>query len=580
MADESKPVDPFKEREAAEALTAISSGKQPAVESDDESGSEAEAATAGNPAHADDSGAAKKKKKKKKSKKNKLKQALTGALGGKSGDSQNQAIATSSQSDQKKAIEGLTPEQIQEFISLNPALANELLSESGGISNTSSAIEAFKKLKIQDIVTGLASSGKNRKDMASYKFWATQPVPQFGEEEKPTLIEEGPLRVQDVKDIPTEPIPLALDQFRWVTMDLTNESEMQEVEKLLCGHYVEDDEAMFRFKYSQSFLRWSLMTPGWRKEWHVGIRVGETLCAFISAIPVEIRVRGNTLHGSEVNFLCVHKKLRGKRLAPVLIKEITRRINLEGIWQAIYTGGIVLPKPLSTCRYFHRALNWQKLYEVGFSPCPPNSKPSFQVRKYSVPTETSTRGLRELEAKDLDAVHALLVRYLKRFDLAPVFSREETEHYLLYKKGTEEQVIWTYVVEDNSGKITDFFSFSLLESSIIRSTKHKSIRAAYLFYYATETGLVTPLDRPALKTRLNALMADALILAKRYDFDVFNALSLMDNSLFLEQQKFGPGDGQLHYYLFNYKANPVHGGVDKKNRLDEDNSSGVGFVQL
>lgn len=35
----------------------------------------------------------------------------------------------------------------------------------------------------------------------------------------------------------------------------------------------------------------------------------------------------------EINFLCVHKKLRSKRLAPVLIKEITRRVNICDIWQ-------------------------------------------------------------------------------------------------------------------------------------------------------------------------------------------------------------------------------------------------------
>lgn len=52
----------------------------------------------------------------------------------------------------------------------------------------------------------------------------------------------------------------------------------------------------------------------------------------------------------EINFLCVHKKLRSKRVAPVLIREITRRVNLEGIFQAVYTAGVVLPKPVSTCR--------------------------------------------------------------------------------------------------------------------------------------------------------------------------------------------------------------------------------------
>jgi glycylpeptide N-tetradecanoyltransferase len=177
-----------------------------------------------------------------------VRQALSDALG------RGGMTAAQAEADPKKAIEGLTPQQISEFIALNPALANELLGE-GSSDATSNAIEAFKKLKLQDIMTGLASSGKNRKDMASYKFWSTQPVPQFGEEE-PKLIEEGPVRVQKVEDIPTEPISLALEQFRWVTMDLTNDAEMEEVEKLLYGHYVEDDEAMFRFKYSNSLLKW------------------------------------------------------------------------------------------------------------------------------------------------------------------------------------------------------------------------------------------------------------------------------------------------------------------------------------
>lgn len=63
-------------------------------------------------------------------------------------------------------------------------------------------------------------------------------------------------------------------------------------------------------------------------------------------------------------------------------------------------------------------------------------------------------------------------------------------------------------------------------------------------------------------------------------FDVFNALSLLDNPLFLEQQKFGPGDGQLHYYLFNYRTPLVAGGVDAKNNADEKKRGGVGVVML
>jgi glycylpeptide N-tetradecanoyltransferase len=332
----------------------------------------------------------------------------------------------------------------------------------------------------------------------------------------------------------------------------------------------------------------ALLAPGWKADWHVGVRVQKTkkLVAFISGVPVSLRVRQKVLKAVEINFLCIHKKLRSKRLAPVLIKEITRRSYLVGVYQAIYTAGVVLPTPVSTCRYFHRSLDWQKLYEVGFSPLPPNSKPSYQIQKYKLPENTSTKGLRPMELKDADQVLDLLTRYLKKFDMAPVFTAEEVTHWLVHQKdatdkGKNQQVVWSYVVEDPATKkITDYFSFYLLESTVIGNPTHQNVRAAYLFYYASETALATPYDKSAWKRRINDLMHDALILAKKQKFDVFNALSLLDNGLFLEEQKFGKGDGQLHYYLYNYKANPIAGGVDKRNEIDEKGLSGVGVVML
>ncbi len=193
-----------------------------------------------------------------------------------------------------------------------------------------------------------------------------------------------------------------------------------------------------------------MMAPGWDKKYHVGVRASQSrkLVAFISAVPVHVRVRENVFTSSEVNFLCVHKKLRGKRLAPVLIKEVTRLSNLEGIWQGLYTAGIVLPKPISTCRYYHRALNWQKLYECGFSPLPAGSKPQYQVRKYALPENPSTKGLRAMEAKDVDAVLDLQKRYSSRFDMAPEMNKDEVHHWFVPKvEPSGEQVVWTYVVE-------------------------------------------------------------------------------------------------------------------------------------
>ncbi|ORY70320.1 peptide n-myristoyl transferase [Pseudomassariella vexata] len=576
MAAESKPIEPqLAEEESKEESKDKGKGKEATIESEDD-GDEPEQTADGSAGAGAGSAAPSTAAKKKKSKKKKLKEALTGK--------KSSSAADDKEAEMHKAIDGLTPDQVQGLLDLNPALANEIAAANNGSTDPNAAAEALKTLKLQDIMTGLAASGKNAKDMGAYKFWSTQPVMKMGEDTGKAPFEDGPIKVQKVEDVPTEAAPLVAG-FEWCTVNLEKPEELLEVTDLLEGHYVEDNEALFRFKYSKSILNWAMMPPGWKNDWHVGVRASQSrkLVGFISAVPVELRVRNRVIHASEVNFLCIHKKLRSKRLAPVLIKEITRRCNLENVWQAIYTGGTVLPTPVSTCRYFHRAINWQKLWEVGFSPLPPNSKPQYQIRKYAVPDNTSIKGLREMQEKDVDAVHGLLKRYLKRYDMAPDWTGEDIVHWLLHKKKKdqlEEQVVWSYVVEDEHHNITDFISFYCLESSIISpGSKHKVVRAAYLFYYATEVGLTSPVDQPALKKRLNDLVADATILAKKYKFDVFNALSLMDNGLFLEDQKFGAGDGQLHYYLFNYRANPIAGGVDKRNRLD-DNLSGIGFTML
>lgn len=47
-----------------------------------------------------------------------------------------------------------------------------------------------------------------------------------------------------------------------------------------------------------------------------------------------------------------------------------------------------------------------------------------------------------------------------------------------------------------------------------------------------------------------------ILLSKQAGHDVFNALDLMQNKKFLEELKFGKGDGNLQYYLHNWKCNP------------------------
>ncbi|XP_062334537.1 glycylpeptide N-tetradecanoyltransferase 1-like [Osmerus eperlanus] len=321
----------------------------------------------------------------------------------------------------------------------------------------------------------------------SYQFWDTQPVPKLGE----MVTSHG--SIEPDKDIIREE-PYSLPQgFTWDALDLGNPAVLKELYTLLNENYVEDDDNMFRFDYSPEFLLWALRPPGWLPQWHCGVRVNsnQKLVGFISAIPAKIRIYDMEKKMVEINFLCVHKKLRAKRLIEVKFSHLSRNMTMQRT-----------------------------------------------MKLYRLPEAPKTSGLRPMTRKDVPAVHRLLLGYLSQFHLAPTMSPEEVEHWLL----PQENIIDTYLVENSGGKVTDFLSFYTLPSTIMNHPVHHSLKAAYSFY---NVHTCTP---------LLDLMSDALILAKSKGFDVFNALDMMENKTFLEKLKFGIGDGNLQYYLYNWKC--------------------------
>mmetsp|Transcript_62819 Transcript_62819/g.132645 ORF Transcript_62819/g.132645 Transcript_62819/m.132645 type:complete len:460 (+) Transcript_62819:98-1477(+) len=369
-----------------------------------------------------------------------------------------------------------------------------------------------------------------------HPFWDTQPVPSIGSE---YAQDTGPIdEVKTPEEVRAEPYPLP-DAFEWCTCNVDSDTEAQEIYTLLSENYVEDDDSMFRFDYSVDFLRWALKPPNFLRQWHLGVRVKTSckLVGFITGIPANVQVYENTINMVEINFLCVHKKLRSKRLAPVLIKEITRRVNRENIWQAVYTAGVVLPRPVSECRYWHRSLNPKKLIDVGFSHLGPRMTMARTIKLYKVPEQPQVPGMRQMEPKDTKRVTELLTNYLKKFSLHPEFTEDEVAHWMLPRPG----VVYAYVRETR-GVITDVCSFYKLPSSILGNEKYTQLNAAYSYWNVATT------------VPLHELMYDALIFAKQNDFDVFNALNVMENDSFLKELKFGVGDGYLQYYLYNWKC--------------------------
>ncbi|UKK02363.2 glycylpeptide N-tetradecanoyltransferase 1 [Theileria orientalis] len=439
----------------------------------------------------------------------------------------------------KEKEEDSTPVNGEDTESLSSSLSNLRISDSND--------HKTEELR-QKILQRISLTHPNLQTI-EHKFWDTQLVSKL--DDVVTSNDCGPINPnQCVEDIRKDPYPLP-SGFEWVVLDITNEEERTQVYTLLNENYVEDGDSLFRFDYKPGFLLWALTTPNYKKEWQIGVRVSSSklLVGYITGIPVTVNVMGKNIKAAEINFLCIHKKLRTKRLAPVLIKEITRRVNLCGIWQAVYTAGIVIPKPIASCRYWHRPLDIKKLIAARFSGVGKRMTISRAVRIYKV-NEVENNEMRPMEKKDVSSLYKLLKDHLTLFKLYQVFTQDEVHHLFL----PQEDIIHTYVKSVN-GNVTDMCSFYSLPSSVINNPKVDKIRAAYSFYNVAGT------------MTYKRLLEHALFFAKQKEYDVFNSLDLMQNRHVFEDLKFGMGDGDLHYYMFNYRVPPL-------------NSSEIGIVLL
>ncbi|KAI9536764.1 hypothetical protein NQZ68_031839, partial [Dissostichus eleginoides] len=366
----------------------------------------------------------------------------------------------------------------------------------------------------------------------TYRFWETQPVPRLGD----SVETHGPI-VEGEASVRMEPYSLP-QGFSWDTLDLSNPSVLKELCTLLNENYMEEDDNTMRFEFSSDYLQWALQPPNWLAQWHCGVRVdsNKKLVGFIAALPVDVRIYETEKRMVQVKFLCVHKKLRLKRMTPVLIRELTRRVNQQGVFQAVYTAALVLPTPLSSCRYWHRPLNLRKLMELSYPGLKQKVSLQRAVKFNRLPDVTKTPGLRRMTEEDAAGVHSLLQTNLGKFHLSPMLSLQEVEHWLLPR----ENVIDTYVVQGDDGTLTDMVSFYSVSYRVLNHPVHTDLRAAHLLYITSTA--TDPVD----------LMEDTLVLAQTKGFEIFFALNVMDNQSFLENLKFSISDKSLHYYLYNW----------------------------
>ena len=372
-----------------------------------------------------------------------------------------------------------------------------------------------------------------------YKFWGTQPVPQFNKDCETKFGEIW--KDHKVEDLEKEPLTLP-EGFEWKDVDLSNQSELDKLYEFLKSNYVEDDDHMFRFDYSKDFLKWHLNPPGYYPEWLISVvredkvKNKKKMVGFIAGLPVKVNIHGTDITLAEIDFLCVKKELRSKRLAPVLIKEVSRRIHMRNMWWAVYTSGTLLPTPFCQTTYYHRNLNVKKLVDIEFTLLPPNMNMARAKKYYDLPNNVPLSGFRPMEDKDVNDVYSLLDNFEKKYKVHGYYSKEEVAHWFLPRKN----VVYSYVRINKEGQVTDLISFYCLPSSVLQNPNYKKLMAAYSFFNINTT------------CSLKELMECALIFAKQEKFDVYNCLNIMENETVFKDLLFGVGDGTLKYYFWNF----------------------------
>ncbi|CAH6421324.1 Myristoyl-CoA:protein N-myristoyltransferase [uncultured virus] len=371
-----------------------------------------------------------------------------------------------------------------------------------------------------------------------FKFWNTQPVPKINE-----IISgsEGPIDFDKTSEKASSENFALPDDFEWINIDMKNDVDSQKVSDFLNYNYLEDKNGNFRLHYSKDFLKWFIIGPNYQNDLCIGVQVKKSkiLVGFIAGILTNLQLNQNEIKLAEIDFLCVHPKLRGKRLSVVLIKEISRRIQLKDYSHAIYTSERYLPKPFSESQFYHRALNITPLVETGFLTL--NDINIRKVKKsLQLPIIPLNKNFVEIQPKYMEGAFNCLINYLQKFNCYPKFSMAEFEHTFLNKN-----FVTCYVLIDNNDKVLDMISYYILPTKVANNKKYEFIKAAYLFYYSS------------INETTYRLIKDIMIIAKNKGMDVFNALDIMENSPILKELNFELGTGKLHYYFYNWKCHTL-----------------------
>lgn len=126
-----------------------------------------------------------------------------------------------------------------------------------------------------------------------YKFWETQLVPKFNENNSDKL---GPIKSEiKYEDISKEPIELPEKDMEWVLIDINKKGELEKIYNFLIKNYYEVQE--YKEQYSLDFLKWqfSPIENNPHKNILLSIQKKGKIIGFFSGLPLKLSVYGKEI---------------------------------------------------------------------------------------------------------------------------------------------------------------------------------------------------------------------------------------------------------------------------------------------
>jgi len=334
-------------------------------------------------------------------------------------------------------------------------------------------------------------------------------------------------------------------EYEWYSIDNQNIDERNQYIQFLHENYLEDINNIIRIIYSEEFILWYF---GCQE------RVGTTILCVrakkskkivgtISALVIQMKIGNQVEITPFINFLCVHKNLRDKRLAPLLIKELIRYGFANKICSmAIFSSAKNLPIPkIQTLRIYSRYLSPLKLLKNHFISLPSTytkfSNPIEMFEKtFKLHSDIQNPRIRKYQDSDLKKVYLLYLQIQNNHSVVPIFTEKELSYWIQPRGNT----VYTYVEHDHENEeILSFWSFYRVSYKILQSGE--SVECAFLSYFWCKN---KPVEN----------MKDILSIAKNEGFDIFNCYEMSNIRYFVDECKFYESTNCLTFYPFNFSS--------------------------